>query len=156
MATAYYEWSPLIVFLVYLYVFGVFDVDIGIVAWYGLVDCLNLLPKETFTLVFDPYSLLQSNGQSNISIEAIVINNCIKLDMWRHHLHLLLHQRRSWTALFCVASHREDWLRSLRNIQEILMLHSLAQSLSFWPISRRFIIVVGGVWSVRCIVGMRK
>ena len=32
MATAYYEWSPLLLFLVYLYVFGVFDVDIGIVA----------------------------------------------------------------------------------------------------------------------------
>ena len=36
-----------------------------------------------------------------------------------------------WTELFCVASYREDWLRSLRNIQEILMLHSLAQSLPF-------------------------
>ena len=52
-------------------------------------------------------------------------------DVWNTYLlHLLLHQRRSWTALFCVASRREDWLRSLRNIQEILMLHSLAQSLS--------------------------
>ena len=53
-------------------------------------------------------------------------------DIWNTCLlHLLPHKRRSWTALFCVASHREDWLRSLHNIQEILMLHSLAQSLSF-------------------------
>ena len=52
-------------------------------------------------------------------------------DIWNTSLlHLLLHQRRSWTAHFCVASRREDWLRSLRNIQEILMLHSLTQSLS--------------------------
>ena len=35
----------------YLYVFGVFDIDIGIVARYGLVDCLNLLPKETFSCI---------------------------------------------------------------------------------------------------------
>ena len=27
MATAYYEWSPLLLFLVYLYVFEVFDID---------------------------------------------------------------------------------------------------------------------------------
>lgn len=32
MAAAYYAWSPLLLFLVYLYVFGVFYVDIGIVA----------------------------------------------------------------------------------------------------------------------------
>ena len=52
------ERSPFLLFLIYLYVFGVLDIDIGIVARYGLVDCFNLLPKETFTLVFDPYGLL--------------------------------------------------------------------------------------------------
>ena len=95
-------WIRPLLFIVYLYVFGVLNFDVRIIARYSLVDCPYLLPKETFTLVFDPYGLLQSNGQTDITFEAVVIDHCVKLDMWQHYLYLLLNH---WN---CITDYSAD------------------------------------------------